>query len=169
MYFLIDVEPYQRLDVRDPEDSTVSEAIESVYRAGPAVRIHMAPGTWIRLPMSGGVSDIYNDVIRMLRNLEQGVYPFEITFLCSSFTAIWRFSESTGVLAIGTSWSAVDGTSNGSEIRDACFNHAISQIVVQKQKFVTEWQKLLTTIKHDLLYAGYGSNLGNFEYLEQFD
>ena len=30
MSFRIEMEPYKRLNVRDPEDTTVSEAIESV-------------------------------------------------------------------------------------------------------------------------------------------
>jgi hypothetical protein len=167
MDFLIEMEPYERLDVRDPEDSTTSEAIESVYRAGPAVRIHMAPQTWATLPVEGGVSDIYSDLVRMLKNLEMGVYPFEITFLCSCFTAIWRFSDSNGVLTIRTSWTAVNGVSNGREIRHANFNDEVSQFVVEKETFVAEWRNLLGQIKCELLSAGYDSSLDNFEYLEQ--
>lgn len=169
MTFRIEMEPYQGLDVMDPEDTTTSEAIESVYRAGPAVRIHMGPRTWSRLPVSGGVSDILNDTIRMLKRIEIGGYPFDVSFLCNSFTAIWRFSESNGILTIKTLWTAAVGMSNGREVRDAQFNDAVTQIVVDKEAFVAEWRKLLKQVKCDLLSAGYGGRLDDFEYLELLD
>ena len=172
MSFRIEMEPYKTLGVRDPEDTTVSEAIESVYRPGPAVRgpkirIHLTRQTWVTVPVEGGVSDIYNDLVWMLKKLEQGVDPLEVRFLCSCFTAIWRFSESNGALTIRTSWTSVIGTSNGCEIRDAHFNNDVSQFVVNKKTFVAEWRRLLGRIKCDLLRAGYDSRLDNFEYLEQ--
>jgi hypothetical protein len=169
MSFRIEMEPCRGLEARDPEDTTTSEAIESVYRAGPAVCIHMGPRTWARLPVSGGISDIYNDIIRILERLGLGVYPFEISFLCSSFTARWRFSESNGVLTIGTSWTAVDGRFNGREVRDAQFNDAVSRFVVEKQAFVAEWRKLARQLKRDLLSAGYGGRLNDLGYLESLD
>lgn len=169
MSFRIEIEPYRELGVWDPEDTTTSEAIESVYRGGPAVCIHMGPRTWARLPVSGGVSDIYNDIIRMLERLELGAYPFEISFLCSSFTALWRFFESNDVLTIRTSWTAVNGSSNGCEFRDAQFNDVVSQIVVEKAAFVAEWRSLARQLKRDLLSAGYGGRLNDFECLELLD
>lgn len=169
MSFRIEIEPYQELGVRDPEDTTTSEAIESVYSGGPAACIHISPRTWARLPVSGGISDIYNDMIRMLERLELGVYPFEISFLCSSFTAIWRFFESNGVLTIRTSWTTVNGSSNGCEVRDAQFNDVVSQIVVEKAAFAAEWRSLARQLKRDLLSAGYGGHLTDFEYLELLD
>ncbi len=169
MCFLIEIEPHQGLEARDPEDSTVSEAIETAYRAGPAVRVHMATGAWASLPVSGGVSDIYDDIVRMLKGLELGVYPFEASFLCSSFTAVWRFTESNGVLTIRTLWTAVDGTSDGHKTRAARFNNTVAQVVVEKQKFVAEWRSLLAQIKRGLLSVGYGNYLDNFDYLERLD
>lgn len=169
MSFRIEIESYRELRDRDPEDTTTSEAIESVYGGGPAVRIHMAPRTWARLPVSGGISDIYNDMTRMLERLELGGDPFEVSFLCSSFTAIWRFFESKGVLTIRTSWTVVDGSSNGCEVRDARFNDVVSQFEVEKDAFVAEWRKLAMQLKRDLLSAGYDSRLEDFEYLESLD
>ena len=127
----------------------------------------MAAQTWVRLPVGVGVSDIYDDLVWMLKKLELGVDAFEVQFLCHCFTAIWRFSDSNGVLTIRTSWTAVIGISNGREIRDAYFNDEVSQFVVEKMTFVAEWRKLLGQIKCDLLSAGYDSSLGDFEYLEQ--
>lgn len=166
MDFQIEIEPYQRLDSMDPEDTTASEAIETLYRSGPAVRIHMGPRTWATLRVSGGVSDIFNDIIRMLKRLDQGVYPFEVSFLCSSFTAIWKFSESNGVLTIKTLWTAVVGMANGSEVRGAQFNDAVTQLVVEKKAFVAEWRKLVAQISRDLSSAGYGGRLDDFDCLE---
>lgn len=169
MSFRIEIEPYRELGVREPEYTTTSEAIESIYSGGPAVYIHMGPRTWARLPVSGGISDIYSYMIRMLERLELGVYPFEISFLCSSFTAIWRFFESNGVLTIRTSWTTVDGSSNDCEVRDAQFNNVISQIAVKKAAFVAEWRSLARQLKCDLLSVGYGGHLNDFEYLELLD
>ncbi|MGC4064594.1 MAG: hypothetical protein QM784_08130 [Polyangiaceae bacterium] len=169
MSFHIEIEPYQGIEARDPDDTTVSEAIESVYRGGAAVRIHMSPRAWSRLPLSGGISDIYDDIIRMLECLEQGLYPFKISFLCSTFTAIWRFFEANGVLTIRTSWTAVDGRFDEREVRDAQFNDAVTQLVVEKKAFVAEWQKLASQIKRDLTSAGYDEHLDGFEYLKSID
>ena len=165
MSFRIEVEQYRALGARDPEDTTTTEAIESVYSGGPEVRLIMGPQAWVRLPMSGGISDIYKSIVRMLEYIEAGVYPFEISFLSSSFTAKWLISESSGILTIKTVWIVVDGYFNGRRIRDARFSDAVSRIVVEKAAFVAEWQNLAKRVKGDLLSAGYGDDLGGFEYL----
>ena len=80
MNFRIEIEPYQGLEAMDPEDTTTSEAIETVYRWGPAVHMHFGPQIWATLSISGEVSDIYNDIRYMLKSLALGRYPFERAF-----------------------------------------------------------------------------------------
>lgn len=166
MHFSIDTEACNELGSKDPEDSTTSEAIESAYRHGSAVRINFGEQTWARLPVSGGVSDIYDDIIRMLKRLEVDAYPFELSFLCSCFTAIWRFSASNGSLTIDMRWTAVDGTARGCVVRNSRFNDVASQLVVDKQVFISAWRTLLSQLKRDLLSVGYDRHLDNFEYLD---
>ncbi len=133
------------------------------------MRLHVGPQTWARLPISGGISDIYKSIVTMLESIERGVYPFEISFLCSSFTARWSLSESNGVLNIRTAWTAVNGYSNGREIGNAQFNDVAPRIVVERATFVAEWQDLARRLKRDLLSAGYDDRLGGFEYLKSLE
>lgn len=166
MPFSIDTESSQSLQPMDPEDSTTSEAIESVYGHGSAVRIHFGEKAFARLPFSGGVSDIYDDVVRMLKRLTGGNDPFSISFLCSCFTTIWRFSESTELLTIEMRWTAVDGNFENRDVRNARFNEVASHLVVEKGEFVSAWHALLSQVRADLLKAGYDGRLANFEYLD---
>jgi hypothetical protein len=169
MIFRIEIEPNGRLEAIDPEDTTTAEAIETVYREGPAVYIHMGDRACARLTVGGGISDIYNDVVRMLKRLELDSSPFEVSFLCSCFTAIWRINEVSGVLTIGASWSAVVGSVNGVEVEERHFNDVLPCFTVEKKEFVAEWHKLLRKVKCDLLSVGYDGRLENFEYLERLD
>jgi hypothetical protein len=169
MTFRIEIEPNGRLEAKDHEDTTTAEAIETVYREGPVVHIHMGSRAYARLTIGGGISDIYNDIVWMLKRLELGPCPFEVSFLCSCFTATWRIGEASGVLAIGTSWSAVVGRVDGIEVDERQFNDALPQFTVEKQSFVAEWHRLLRKLKHDLLSAGYGGWLENFQYLDRLD
>jgi hypothetical protein len=165
MSFRIEIESFHTQTDYDPEDTTVSEAIETVYREGPGVRIHMGPGTWVSLPTYGGISDIYSYIVRMLTRIEVGVYPFDIYFLSSGFTTIWSFHESAGILTILISWTAVNGVFNGRSVMNAQFNDVVPQLVIEKELFVNEWQGLLRKVKCNLLSAGYANRLSDFEYM----
>jgi hypothetical protein len=165
MPFSIHTEPSPRLEPMDPEDSTISEAIESVYGHGSAVRLHFGEKASARLPLSGGVSDIYDDVVRMLKRLEVGSDPFNISFLCSCFTTIWRFSGSE-LLTIDMRWTAVDGTFESRDFSNARFNEVANRLVVERDEFVSAWHALLSQLRADLLKAGYDGRLANFEYLD---
>ncbi|MGC4064585.1 MAG: hypothetical protein QM784_08065 [Polyangiaceae bacterium] len=103
----------------------------------------MTNRAFARLTVGGGISDIYNDVVWMLKRLELGPCPFEVSFLCSCFTATWRIGEVSGILTIGASWSAVVGRINGIEVEERYFNDALPQFTVEKKAFVAEWHKLL--------------------------
>jgi hypothetical protein len=165
MPFSIDIESAQELQRLDPGDSTTSEAIESIYGHGSAIRINFGENAVARLPMAGGVSDIYNDIIRMLNRLDLDIYPFQISFLCSCFTAIWSFSAPTELLTIKMRWTAIDGMFQDREFRNERFNDVAGQLVVDKKVFISSWHSLLLQIKRDLLSAGYTRQLENFEYL----
>lgn len=161
--FRVELHRSEALRPRDPDDSTVAEAIESIYPHEAFVRIRLTVDASVQLPVSGGVSDIYNDLATMLTRLEIGDVPFDTSFLCSCFTAKWSVSESAGgELHVRTSWTSVIGDHDGREIRDAAFNEIVPQLVVRKDEFIDAWRGLLSTLERDLLAAGYGSELAGF-------
>jgi hypothetical protein len=157
--FRIEIMPYRRLRERDPEDSTVSEAIETLYVEGPEVLLHFSVSTRAWLRMSGGVSDIYKDIVWMLKTLEAGTFPFEQSFLCSYFTAVWTFSETKGLLEVETAWTSVRGYSGSELVADWSFNDVVPSFVVDKAAFVAEWLTLLDVIHRDLRATGYADLL----------
>lgn len=166
MSFRIEIDPLRELGALDPDDTTISEAIESVYcRSDQVVRIYMGAGAWAELPVWGGVSDVFGDVVGMLRRLELGADLVDVSFLCSCFSAVWQISESRGVLSVRTAWTEVVGMLDGRRVSSAQFGQVVARFDVDKGVFVAEWRKLLGRIVHGLLLAGYGGRLDGLERL----
>lgn len=145
-------------------DSSVSEALNTIYTHDYDFMIFI---NWngFNIPMDGvGFSQIYSDIIMMLEELEEE-YNFSINFLDTGFTAVWNFTTEGDFLKVEAEW--VDIASYGYENTTVEELEKVSNIVtINKSKFMNEWNSLLKIVKTDLLKAGYKNTLEGFEYLE---
>lgn len=150
----------------DLEDSTVAEAISTVYKNDDVFKIYL---NWngFYIPLDGvSFSNIYNDVIHMLESIEMGEIKFSNTFLDSCFTAKWESELINNNIKITAFWT--DIASYGKENTTVEKLREVSNtVLVSQQDFVTNWKNLLRVIKEDLIRAGYDSALDGFEYLDR--
>lgn len=148
------------------EDSTVAEAISTIYPNDNSFIIYF---NWngFYIPLDGiSFSSIYNDVIDMLESIEMGEKKFSNTFFDSCFTARWEselIHDNIKVIAFWTdiaSFGRPDTTVQ--KLREVS-----NTIIVNQQNFINSWESLLKIIKEDLIKAGYDNKLDGFEYLEK--
>lgn len=153
------------LNSLDSKDTEVREAIYTIYNNDNSFMIFI---NWngFKIPMDGvGFSQIYNDVIIMLEELDEE-YEFSVNFLDTSLTAIWELIIEEDYIKIDAKW--IDIASYGYENTTVEELEKVSNIViVNKRKFMNEWNNLLKMVKNDLLSVGYSNNLQGFEYLNK--
>ncbi|UHO40157.1 hypothetical protein H5J24_09250 [Chryseobacterium capnotolerans] len=153
------------LDNLSVTDSSVSEALNTIYTHDYDFMIFI---NWngFKIPMDGvSFSQIYNDVIIMLEELEEE-YDFSVNFLDTGLTAVWSFTIEGDFLKVEAKW--VDIASYGYENTTVEELEKVSNIVViNKNKFINEWDNLLRIVKDDLLNTGYNGDLVGFEYLKR--
>jgi len=161
--FEITIKGKKRKRNADFEDTTVTEAISTIYNSSSDFLIFI---NWngFKLPMDGiGFSQIYNDIIIMLEYLEEE-RDFYVNFLDSGLTAIWKFTVKGDFIDVEAEW--IDIASYGFENTTIEELERVSNIItVNKKKIIDEWNSLLKIIKIDLINAGYNDNLEGFEYL----
>lgn len=153
----------RQLSPLDPEDTSVSEAIYTLYKNSENPIVDLVWGGFI-IPIDGiTLSHIYFDVGKMVARLKSNEESFKIFFLDSALTAEWQFEVRGNSIEITALWTTVRGyghTDNSIEnLRASNFE------VIDKSSFVSDWNSLLLLIKNDLITAGYDSSLQDFEYL----
>lgn len=147
----------------DAEDTTVGEAIYTNYEG--ELDIHM---TWndfiIKLSMKWDISDLWNDIKKMIHDIEnKSNHTFSISWPSSSFMAIWEVKKKGKLLCLEAFWTSIAG---GQDTLEQLKN-VDNKIEIDKDIFLREWYKLLISIKNDLEQAGYSNNsLEDFYFLE---
>lgn len=145
----------------DYDDETVCEAIHSTY---PEYHYDISL-IWndfvIQLDRRGDISEMYNDIIRMLNALKRNEKDFSISFLSSTFTAQWSIHVESENLRILPKWITV----SFSDLQPYD-NQQNSILIVPTVEFINEWNNLLKIIKDDLIKVGYNENLEDFYYLK---
>lgn len=144
----------------DNDDKTVAEAIYSTYQDYSYDLSLIWNDFIIPLDRRGDISDMFNDIIHMLNALKRNESTFSVSFLSSTFTAIWYIHTETDNLRIIPRWITVAFSGQQSPA-----NEAMNTLIVPKVDFINEWDNLLRIIKHDLITVGYGENLEGFCYL----
>lgn len=147
----------------DAGDESVAEAISSTY----SEYTHDIEVNWgscaFALDRRGDLSEIYNDLVLMLTKLEnREEKEFSISFLSSTFTAVWNLSIRDDLVLIEPKWIVVGFINTDSKEMDFENN----KIEVPISYFIEEWNSLLRYVKKDMLSLGYKNNLENFDYLE---
>ena len=93
------------LGEKDSEDTSVSEAIFSTYLEYKTDILLHWDDLVLCLSRRGDISDIYDDIIDVLTNLEKGTEFFFMAFLSSSFTARWDFKIiGSNLLMVEAKW-----------------------------------------------------------------
>ncbi|WP_300686889.1 hypothetical protein [Chryseobacterium sp.] len=164
--FKIEFNKTIELGVIDVEDTSVSEAIWSTYPDyKPDVFIHWK-GYQIELDKRGDISSIYNDIIDMLEELINNNSLFKSGFLSSTFKAYWNFKVEERTIKIKPQFFVASIKNNDMYLANEEIRKLDLDIEIDFDYFISEWSKLLKSIKEDLLKVGYTEDLENFEYLK---
>lgn len=149
------------LGTKDSEDTSVSEAIFSTYlEYSPDILLHWNDLT-LCLSRRGDISDIYDDIIDILTQLEHRIESFFMAFLSSSFTAHWDFKIiDSNLIKVDAKWIDVVYLDKSKS------NIKRSSMVISISDFTEQWKKILRSIKKDLLSLGYDNTLDGFVFLD---
>lgn len=165
--FKIEFNKTIELGVIDVENTSVSEAIWSTYPDYKSdVFIHWK-GYQIELDKRGDISTIYNDIIDMLEELINNNSLFKSGFLSSTFTAYWNFKVEERTIKIKPQFFVASIKNNDMYLANEEIRKLDLDIEIDFDYFISEWSKLLKSIKDDLLKVGYTEELENFEYLKK--
>ncbi|MCE4057324.1 hypothetical protein [Pseudomonas sp. Au-Pse12] len=149
------------LGKKDDEDSSVSEAIFSTYLEYKTdILLHWDDLT-LCLSRRGDISEIYDDIIDMLNQLEYKTKSFFMAFLSSTFTTHWDFKViDTDLMMVSAKWvDVVYFDKKKTNIKN-------SSMLISISDFTEQWKKILRTIKKDLLFLGYDNTLDGFIFLD---
>lgn len=149
----------------DREDSTVSEAIYTIYPDYSDSFTLNWNKYLIPLSKKGDLSEIYNDLVNILTLIKtDNAKAFYINFLSSTFTAKWNFIiYKTDQIIINAKWYS------NSIFRNRIITASdpdLYQVLVNKHHFVKAWDTLLRNLKRDLKTVGYTNRLDGYNYLD---
>lgn len=145
----------------DPDDTNISEALETIYPFDQSFII-IWNGIEIKVNYHLDGCMIFFDLKRLFDELnsDKRNKSFEINWGSQSFFAQWQFDVNGKILTIHSYWTNVGG--NLVELRKT----KNKTIAVDKDIFLNEWRKVLFAIKEDLIKAGYNEkNLNDFDFL----
>ncbi|EBH8906701.1 hypothetical protein OFY73_001921 [Salmonella enterica] len=145
--FKIEVDDTYEKGLMDEEDTSLSEAIFSTYPISSGYFSINWNGIYIPLTLNS-LSDIIDDIIKMLDSIISG-FDFECSFLCESFSVILNFKIYKKNIIITSKWISI----NTDEIFN--LNSSKSVLLINKDKYICEWVRLLSVISNDLKLVGY--------------
>jgi hypothetical protein len=163
--FFIEITRPVKLGIKDPEDTTVSEAIESIYsNAGRMINMHWNDFV---IPLFGySLGDIYYNIINILNDIKSGKSFFTENFLDAVFTAKWVCEIRNDMIKITAHWTTIANLEK-EDITIDKLKQVSNVVLVDLEEFTSGWKKLLRIIKEDLITVGYDNTLEGFEYLEK--
>ncbi|EFM0297609.1 hypothetical protein FSG83_021885 [Escherichia coli] len=145
--FKIEIDDTYEKGLMDEEDINLSEAIFSVYPISSGYFYIDWNGVHISLTLNC-LSEIIDDIIKMLDGIIYGV-DFECNFLCESFTVLLDVKIEKKNIKIYSNWISI----NTDELSK--LNSSESVLLINKYKYIYEWNKLLSVINNDLKSVGY--------------
>jgi hypothetical protein len=143
----------------DPLDETIGDAIQTVFSSVEEV-VLVWNGVRVGLSLKYDVGEMWRDILLMLKHLKAEEGQFTVHWPSNSFFVQWDFTLNDEMLRIESHWMAVSGGSQSL----AELKHVDNVVEIDKQSFVSQWHKLLITIRDSLLAAGYApARLYGFE------
>lgn len=145
--FKIEIDDTYEKGLMDEEDINLSEAIFSAYPISSGCFYINWNGVHISLTLNS-LSEIIDDIIKMLDGIISG-FDFECNFLCESFTVLLDVKIDKKNIEIFSKWISI----NTDELFN--LNSSKSVLLINKYKYIYEWNKLLSVINNDLKSVGY--------------
>ena len=114
MAFSLQVSSPSISSLPDPEDEEIGEILETLCSNDDYV-ILLWNDFPIRLSWNYVISDIWSDILLMLRSINHDVEGFTIQWPCQAFFARWdfRLKETTLTIDAATDWTLGGGRING--------------------------------------------------------
>jgi len=141
-----------KIGIRDPEDTTISEALDNrhVNNQHFTMKWHDIS---LRINYGTQIADGISDVVRMLEAIKKREERFVVTFPSQAFFETWicKIEKSN----ISVKWES---------------RNDYRSITMKTDLFINEWLKLLQQLRQVLIEAGYnGTNLVDFDFLENLE
>lgn len=150
--------------------TSVGQAVYGIYNSGVEFDIHW---NHFKISLDGiNLSNIYIEIIWLLKDLESGKDRFSAFFLDPGFTAEWKLTVKENIITIEPFWTVVFGHgANDNILYDADMVRSFNLTPLTsmpKDDFIESWIKILKIIRKDLENAGYGWELKDFDDLVKY-
>ncbi len=147
--FEIIINPNFKIGIRDPEDITISEALDNRCVNNQYFKIKWYD-TSLRINYGTQIADGISDIIKMLEAIKKREERFVVTFPSQAFFETWICEIEKCDIKIN--WDSRDN---------------YHSITIKTDLFIKEWLKLLHQLRQVLIETGYNSiNLIDFYLLE---
>ncbi len=147
----------------DIEDDTVGYAIETLFAVDEKILMYWN-GFEIPLSMKYDISDIWRDIIIMIRTIKENKKEnFRIHWPSCTFFSTWCFTVDNNLLKIEAYWTDV-GLSKEDLYKLRAAN---TPIIIDKLIFLSEWYKIIIFVKNTL-FSVYNNSVRNLEYSDIF-
>lgn len=139
-----------RLGSIDNEDTTYSEAIQSVYCYEDVILMCFGD-IEVKASMCMDVSDSYRDILGMVKFLESEEKEKIVYWPSQTFFAEWQLKQDKETVYIAFNWIDIPGNSEYIEYIKGNLNF----MSFTRDIFLSQWKKLLHKIENDLETVGY--------------
>lgn len=147
--FIIQASCPRALTAHEPDDESLSDAIQTVFPLATERAILMWNRICVPLSYKYDISELADDILRLLESmLAGGRGALVVEWPSSSFAAKWTITWTDATTAIQAEWTSV---SAGIESVLASRGH----IEVPTREFLAEWRSLLVVVERALAGAGY--------------
>lgn len=150
--FEIIINPNFKIGIRDPEDTTISEALDNrlVNSQHFTMKWH---DTSLRINYGTQIADGISDIVKMLEAIKKREAQFVVTFPSQAFFETWICKIEK--CDININWGSRDD---------------YRSITMKTDLFIQEWLKLLHQLRQVLIETGYNvTNLVDFDLLENLE
>ncbi len=150
--FKIIINPNFKIGIRDPEDTTISEALDNRHVNNQYFTMKWCD-TSLRINYGTQIADGISDVIKMLEAIKRREERFVVTFPSQAFFETWICKIEKCDIKIN--WDSREN---------------YRSIMMKTELFIKEWLKLLHQLQKVLIETGYdGTNLVDFYLLENLE
>jgi hypothetical protein len=137
--------------VKDPEDTSLGEALESCFYSLDGARLHWN-GVSVPLSYKYDLSIIVHDVVHLVRWLRTCTQDcFAICWSSNTFLASWQVESAAGRVRVTASWYSVSA-------QDGHLEEALNAAPVAEANqaaFMAQWAALLRVAHQSLIDTGY--------------
>jgi hypothetical protein len=150
--FLIQASNPRPLRAHDPDDESLSDAIQTVFPLDSEWAFLVWNGVYVPLSYKYDLSLMVDDIVWMLEEmLLRTTGNRVINWPSNTFSATWEMTWNEGVVKVSARWDCVLG---GVE----ALLRGRPTISVRKSEFIAEWKTPLMIVEQTLRLAGYATD-----------